>query len=83
MKNSQTQNSIIENIKGLTDGTADEVLDFILFLKQRQKVKTGTLNKIKKNNKSNLLLEFGKGLFDGEDNPNDTASEHDKYLYGN
>ncbi len=83
MENSQIQNEILETVKGLPDGTADQVLDFILFLKQRRKAKTGTLNKFKKNNKRNLLLELGKGLFDGEDDPNDTASEHDKYLYGN
>ena len=29
MENSKMQNEILENVKGLPDGTADQVLDFI------------------------------------------------------
>ena len=55
----------------------------MLFLMLRRKTRTLTLNKTPKDNNRSLLLELGKGLFDGEDEPNNTAYEHDKYLYSN
>ncbi len=82
MKQSKTQKAIIENIKSLSDDKAREVLDFILFLKQQKKTKIIVLKKTSKTENRDLLLDLKEGLFDGEDEPNNTASEHDKYLYG-
>ena len=83
MKNSHIQSQILENVRELSEDIANEVLDFILFLKQRRTTKITTKKSIKKNTNYNLLLDFAKGLFDGKDEPNDAGFEHDKYLYSN
>ena len=83
MDNSKLQLEIINNVKDLREEKIHEVLDFILFLKHMQK--SNSYNFMQKDIERDwgLLLEFGEGLFDGSGLPNDTASNHDKYLYGN
>jgi len=82
MKSLELKNEIIENIKDLKEDNIRVVLDFVLSLKIRQKEKVSDYTFEGENNTTELLLEFSNGLFDGEDSPNDTASKHDKYLYG-
>jgi len=83
MDNSSLKEEIINNINDLHAERIYEVLDFILFLKQRQNSDSfGFVEKSCEKDRE-LLFEFGEGLFDGVDLPNDTASNHDKYLYGN
>lgn len=82
MKNLELQNEIMENIKNLKEDSIRKVLDLVLSLKVRMIEKASDYNFEGGNNTTELLLEFGNGLFDGEDSPNDTASKHDKYLYG-
>jgi hypothetical protein len=82
MKSLKLQNEIMDNIKDLKEDNIRKVLDFVLSLKARMKEKVSDYTFEGENNATELLLEFGDGLFDGEDSPNDTASKHDKYLYG-
>jgi len=82
MENSKLKQEIIDNINDLHTERIYQVLDFVLFLKHRQTSDSfGFAEKSWEKNRE-LLLEFGEGLFDGSDVPNDTASNHDKYLYG-
>ncbi len=81
MKNLELQTEIIKNIKDLQEENIREVLDFVLSLRARIKEKISN-SVYKESNITEMLLELGNGLFDGEDDPNDTASKHDKYLYG-
>ncbi len=83
MRNLELETEIMKNIKELKEDTVREVLDFILFLKHRQKENSVDLEFKGGKDSNNLLLKLGNGLFDGHDLPNDTASNHDKYLYGN
>ena len=78
----ELQNEIMENIKNLKEDNIRKVLDVALSLKYRQKDKMSNISFKKNKNDIKLLLEFGNGFFDDEDSPNDTASEHDKYLCG-
>ena len=78
----ELQNEIMENIKNLKEDNIRKGLDVALSLKYRQKDKMSNISFKKNKNDIKLLLEFGNGFFDGEDSPNDTASEHDKYLCG-
>jgi len=82
MKSLELQNEVIENIKDLKEDSVRKVLDFILSLKARMQEKASDYTFKGDNNAAELLLEFGNGLFDGDDFPGDTASKHDKYLYG-
>ena len=82
MQSYELQNEIMENIKDLKEDNVRKVLDFVLSLKARTKNKVSDYTFEGENNTTELLLEFGNGLFNGEDSPNDTASKHDKYLYG-
>ncbi len=83
MKSLELENEIIQNIKGLREDLVREVLDFILFLRNQTRENASVLNHSEAEDDRELLLEFGEGLFDGEDIPYDTAAEHDQYLYGN
>jgi len=82
MKKLELQNEIIKIIKNLKENSIRKVLDLVLSLKARKKEKVSDFNFEGGNNTTELLLEFGNGLFDGEDSPNDTAAKHDQYLYG-
>jgi hypothetical protein len=83
MKSLELENEIIQNIKGLREDLVREVLDFILFLRNQTRETASVLNHSEAEDNRELLLEFGEGLFDGEDIPYDTVAEHDRYLYGN
>ena len=41
------------------------------------------MDELEKKAKRKMLLELSNGIFDGKEFPNNTAAEHDKYLYGN
>jgi len=83
MKSLELENEIIQNIRDLREDLVREVLDFILFLRYQKTEKASPVNHDEAEDNRELLLEFGQGLFDGEDPPYDTAAEHDQYLYGN
>lgn len=82
MKSLELQNEIVENFKDLKEDNIRKVLDFVLTLKALLKEKVSDYTSESEPNTTELLLEFGNGLFDGEDSPSDTAAQHDKYLYG-
>ena len=81
MKNLNIKENILKHINDLHEDKIHEVLDFVLFLKQRQVDFSSEISSSREENRA-LLLEFGEGLFEGADVPNDTAAKHDNYLYG-